>query len=41
MVVSVVLSIALVKKFALAATADTWCIQMTDATKLVVATFLK
>ncbi len=37
---SVVLSVAPVNKFASAATVDTWCVQMTGATKLAAATFL-
>ncbi len=36
-----VLSVARAKEFALAATANTWCVQMTDATKLVAMTFLE
>ncbi len=38
---SVVLSITPAKKFASAAIADTWCVQMTGATKLVATTFLE
>ncbi len=41
MVVSIVLSIAPAKKFALVVTADTWCVQMTSATKLATTTFLE
>ncbi len=40
MVVFAILFIALAKKFSSAAIADTWCIQMTDATKLAATTFL-
>jgi hypothetical protein len=40
MVVSVVLYVALAKKFASTVTADTWCVQMIGATKLVAVTFL-
>jgi len=39
--VFVVLSIAPLKKFALITTVDTWCVQMTGATSLDVATFLE
>jgi hypothetical protein len=39
-VVSAVLSVAPAEKFASAATADAWCVQMTGATKLAAATFL-
>ncbi len=40
-VVSIVLFVALAKKFASAATIDTWCVQMTGVTKLAAMTFLK
>jgi hypothetical protein len=36
-----ILSIALLKKFALVAAVDTWCVQMTGATNLDVTTFLE
>jgi len=39
--VSVVLYVAPAKKFASAVIADTWCVQMTSVTKLVVLTFLE
>ncbi len=38
---SIVLFVALAKKFASAATIDTWCVQMTGVTKLAAMTFLK
>jgi hypothetical protein len=40
-VVFVVLFVAHVKKFASAATSDTWCVQMIGATKLVAMIFLE
>jgi hypothetical protein len=39
--VSIVLSVALAKKFASVATADTWCVQMTGATNLATTIFLE
>jgi len=41
MVVYIILSVAPAKKFASAATTDTWCVQMTSVTKLVVTIFLE
>ncbi len=41
MVVSTILFVVLAKKFALIVVVDTWCVQMTSATKLVVTTFLE
>ncbi len=41
MVVSAILFVVPPKKFALASTGDTWCIQMIDATKLAAMTFLE
>ncbi len=35
-----ILFVAFAKKFASATPADTWCIQMTSATKLATMTFL-
>ncbi len=36
---SVILFVGHAKKFASAITADTWCVQMTNALKLTAATF--
>jgi hypothetical protein len=41
MVVSIVLFVAPAKKFALVVIVDSSCVQMTGATKLVVAIFLE
>jgi hypothetical protein len=41
MVVFVILSIALAKKFVSTTTADIWCVQMSGATKLVATTFVE
>ncbi len=37
----VILFVAHAKKFASATTADTWCVQMTSASKLAAATFFR
>jgi hypothetical protein len=41
MVVSTILSVVLAKKISSIVVVDTWCVQMTGATKLVVTTFLE